>query len=62
IGYKLALYPLTAILAAQRAMDQALASLKAGRHPKALADFAELREVVGFPEYYEAEKKYASEG
>ena len=62
IGYKLALYPLTAILAAQRAMEQALASMRAGNHPEALADFAELREVVGFPEYYEAETKYAAEG
>ena len=62
IGYKLALYPITAILAAQRAMEQALASLHAGKHPEAIADFAELREVVGFPEYYEAETKYAAEG
>ena len=62
IGYKLALYPITAILAAQRAMEQALASLHAGKHPEAIADFAELREVVGFPEYYEAETRYAAEG
>ncbi len=62
IGYKLALYPITAILAAQRAMEQALASLHAGKHPEAIADFAELREVVGFPEYYEAETKYAADG
>jgi len=60
IGYKLALYPITAILAAQRAMEQALASLRSGEHPQALADFAELREVVGFPQYYEAETKYAA--
>ncbi len=62
IGYKLALYPITTILAAQRAMEQALASLHAGKHPEAIADFAELREVVGFPEYYEAETKYAADG
>jgi 2-methylisocitrate lyase-like PEP mutase family enzyme len=62
IGYKLALYPITAMLAAQRAMEQALASLRSGEHPRALADFAELREVVGFPEYYEAERNYATEG
>lgn len=61
IGYKLALYPITALLAAQRAMAQALASLHEGRHPEALADFAELREIVGFPQYYEAEKKYATD-
>ncbi len=62
IGYKLALYPITTILAAQRAMEQALKLLQSGKHPQALADFAELREVVGFPEYYEAETKYAAEG
>lgn len=61
IGYKIALYPITAMLAAQRAMTEALASLRSGQRPKSLADFAELREVVGFPEYYEAEKRYAAE-
>ncbi|MDX1514331.1 MAG: isocitrate lyase/PEP mutase family protein [Gammaproteobacteria bacterium] len=61
IGYKLALYPLTLILAAQRAMADALSGMAGGRHPVALADFVELREVVGFPDYYEAEKKYAAE-
>jgi len=62
IGYKLALYPLTMILAAQRAMVQALSDMYQGKHPDALADFAELRDVVGFSDYYEAEKKYAAEG
>ena len=62
LGYKLALYPLTLILAAQRAMAEALAGMARGTHPDALADFAELREVVGFPDYYEAEKKYAADG
>lgn len=62
LGYKLALYPLTLILAAQRAMTEALAGMARGTHPDALADFSELREVVGFPDYYEAEKKYAADG
>ena len=61
IGYKLALYPLTMILAAQRAMSEALAGMSGGMHPEALADFSELREVVGFPNYYESEKKYAAD-
>lgn len=61
LGYKLALYPLTLILAAQRAMAEALDGMSRGTHPDALADFAELREVVGFPDYYEAEKKYAAD-
>ncbi len=62
MGYKLALYPITAILAAQRAMTEALALLHAGKHPQALAEFVELRDVVGFPQYYEAEKRYAAGG
>lgn len=62
LGYKLALYPITTLLAAQRAMTEALADMAKGAHPQALADFAELRDVAGFPQYYEAEKKYAAEG
>ena len=61
IGYKLALYPITSLLAAQRAMEQALMALREGTRPERLADFAELREVVGFPEYYAAEQKYTAE-
>lgn len=60
LGYKLALYPITTLLAAQHAMTRALADMAQGARPQALADFAELREIVGFPEYYDAEKKYAT--
>ena len=59
IGYKLAAYPLTLQLAAQQGMMDALAAMKAGRHPQNLASFAELQAVAGFPEYFEAEKAYA---
>jgi 2-methylisocitrate lyase-like PEP mutase family enzyme len=59
MGYKIVLYPLTMMTAALAAMETALASLKEGKTPDALADFSHLREVVGFDEYYEAEKKYA---
>ena len=52
--------PLTLLLAAVHAMEQALAEFAAGRVPQAgLADFAHLQAIVGFPEYYELEKKYA---
>ncbi len=60
IGYKIVAYPLTLQLAAIRAMTDALAGLKVGVHPEALASFAELREIAGFPQYFEAEKKYPS--
>jgi hypothetical protein len=42
-------------------MEDALAGMRQGRHPERLAEFAHLREIVGFPDYYEAEKKYAAD-
>lgn len=59
IGYKIAAYPLTLLSATAYAIQEALALLQAGRHPERLLDFADLRELVGFPAYYEAEQKYA---
>ncbi len=59
IGYKIAAYPLTLLSAAARAMQTALTSLKEGQHPEQLLEFVALREIVGFPAYYEAEQKYA---
>lgn len=59
MGFKIVLYPLTLMTAALAAMETALEALKDGRTPDALADFSHLRDVVGFDEYYEAEKKYA---
>ena len=41
------------------AMERSLDALRHGRAPDALSDFAHLRDIVGFPAYYEAEKKYA---
>lgn len=59
MGYSIAAYPLTILSAAMKAMRDALGQMKAGRHPDAaLLDFAELRRIVGFDEYYEAEKTY----
>lgn len=59
LGFRIALYPLTLMSAAMAAMDRALAALKEGRTPANLLDFAEVRDVVGFPDYYDAERKYA---
>jgi 2-methylisocitrate lyase-like PEP mutase family enzyme len=59
LGFKIAAYPLTLLSAATRAMEEALLALKSGRSPDRLSSFAHLREVVGFDEYFEAEKKYA---
>ncbi|WP_306027018.1 oxaloacetate decarboxylase [Stappia sp. MMSF_3263] len=60
IGYRLAAYPLTLLSAMTRAMQEALAVMKAGGHPDAaLLDFADLRKAVGFDAYYEEEATYA---
>ena len=59
MGFKIVLYPLTLLNAAMTAMERALEDLRQGRPPEGLSDFAHLRDIVGFPAYYEAEKKYA---
>ncbi len=61
IGYKLAVYPLTLMSTAIRAMEDALSAMKAGRHPEYLTDFATIRNIVGFDDYYDAEQRYAAE-
>ncbi len=59
LGYRLAAYPLTLLSAATKAMESALAELAAGRHPDGLLkDFADLRAVVGFEDYYRDEDRY----
>jgi 2-methylisocitrate lyase-like PEP mutase family enzyme len=58
IGYKIAAYPLTLLSASMRAMQSALADFSAGRQPEGLLDFAELRELVGFPDYEEESGRY----
>jgi hypothetical protein len=49
------------MLAGINAMEQALAALAAGQIPDNAAEFAHLRDIVGFPDYYEAEKRYAAD-
>jgi len=58
IGYSLAAYPLTLLSVATKAMQDALAAFKAGDHPQGLLDFATLRDVVGFNDYYAEEERY----
>ena len=60
IGYKIAIYPITLMLAGIRAMENALEALRDGRMPSDSADFSHLRDLVGFPQYYEREKRYAA--
>jgi len=60
MGFKIVLYPLTLLNSAMTAMEKALVALGEGTTPDGLSDFAHLKDIVGFPEYYEAEKKYAA--
>lgn len=59
IGYSLAAYPLTLLATAMKAM---IDSLRAMRHQTALnlMDFGELKERVGFNDYYEISAQYSS--
>lgn len=61
IGYKIAIYPIALMLASIQATEAALANLRAGKAPEGQATFEHLREIVGFPDYYAEEKKYAAE-
>ncbi len=60
IGFKIAAYPLTLLSAAMTAVANALSDLKAGKHPEDIMDFPELRQRVGFDDYYKMEARYAA--
>jgi 2-methylisocitrate lyase-like PEP mutase family enzyme len=59
IGYSLAAYPLTLLAAAMKAMTDSLRGMREHRTLQ-LMDFAELRERVGFNDYYETSAQYSS--
>jgi len=60
IGYKLALYPVALMTSAIAAMQAALAALRpdATKQLPPSISFAELQQVVGFPDYWERETRY----
>jgi 2-methylisocitrate lyase-like PEP mutase family enzyme len=61
IGYSIAISPLALMASAMQAMKQTLDDLKRGIDPDPrMMPFDELRRVIGFDDYYEAEKRYAS--
>jgi len=61
LGFRIIAYPLTVLSAAMNNMRQALDDLKKGHHPQErLMSFEELRQTVGFNEYYEEENRYAN--
>ncbi len=59
LGFKIIAYPLTVMSAAMNNMRSALNDLKSGVHPeKRLMSFDDLRDIVGFNEYYDEESRY----
>ena len=58
MGFSIATYPFTGLMAAIDAMQSAFATLKAGTPPRPAMGFDELQDIVGFGEYYAEEEKY----
>jgi len=62
IGYKLGIWPASLMTAAIHGMQAELGRLACGEVGEDdKITFGELQEIVGFPAYYEAEKKYAGD-
>lgn len=59
IGYAIAAYPLSLMAAAMQAMVTTLKSMRDDTRDGQM-DFAELRQRIGFDEYYEQSQRYAS--
>lgn len=59
IGYSIAAYPLTLMASAMAAMTKTLKTMREDRRD-ALMDFTELRNRIGFNDYYETSNYYAS--
>lgn len=59
IGYSLAAYPLTLLAASMKAMTDSLRGMRE-RRGLHLMNFEELRERVGFNDYYEISARYSS--
>uniref|UniRef100_A0A1D1XWF0 2,3-dimethylmalate lyase n=1 Tax=Anthurium amnicola TaxID=1678845 RepID=A0A1D1XWF0_9ARAE len=62
IGFKIVSYPLSLIGVSIRAMQDALTAIKSGRVPPpgSLPSFEEIKEIIGFNDYYEEEKRYST--
>ena len=58
IGYKIAVMPLTLMSASVKTMQECLKNIKNKTYNKNVSKFSDLREIVGFNEYYDIEDKY----
>ena len=59
IGYSIAAYPLSLMASAMQAMVTTLRAMREDRRPGQM-DFTELRQRIGFDDYYEMSETYAS--
>ena len=58
IGYKIAVMPLTLMSASVKTMQECLKNMRNKVYNTNVTKFSELRDIVGFNEYYEIEDKY----
>ncbi|MCP3870327.1 MAG: isocitrate lyase/PEP mutase family protein [Gammaproteobacteria bacterium] len=58
IGFSIATYPLTGLMAAINAINGTLEQLKTGQPPSPPMGFSELQRQIGFDSYFEAENRY----
>ena len=58
LGFKIAVFPLTLMSASVKTMQESLKNMKNKVYNTDVSKFSDLRDIVGFKEYYEIEDKY----
>ena len=58
MGFKIAVFPLTLMSASVKIMQESLKNMKNKTYNTNVSRFSDLRDIVGFNEYYEIEDKY----
>ncbi len=58
IGFKIAVFPLTLMSSSVKIMQHCLKNMKNKIYNKDVSKFSDLRDIVGFNEYYDIEDKY----
>ncbi len=58
LGFKIAVFPLTLMSASVKTMQESLQNMKNKVYNTNVSKFSDLRDIVGFKEYYEIEDKY----
>lgn len=59
MGFRIALFPVTGLLAASAALTQAYAALKGSGAKPPLMPFADFTTMIGFPDIYDFERRHA---